>query len=194
MNKNEKIEERKQWNKRFLAAFDFLAKKMEVTQGRLAEMLESNGSLISAYKSGVKRASEDIMQRLVDASDGELNINYMLWLSDYMLSKNVPIQESKEIKNRKYNPDYDLIKEREKVTVDEMSDRDKYMHALESQIADLRCQLVDKANIIESKDQIIKNLENEIAKLNLELQKQGITDYMFPIGVADNKEYDSTHV
>lgn len=210
MGEDEKIEERKQWNQRFLAAFKYLSKKLNVTQEKLAKMIESNSSLISAYKRGVKRASEDIMQRLVDASKGKLNINYMLWLSDYMLSENVPLSEYAEIKDRKDNPDYDIIQKRREnmdkmadeslrhaqllLAGDKPSDKDETIRVLKDQVADLRSQLVDKDNVIETQKQLIDTIRQQLSDAQIELQKRGIGNYPFPIGVADNKDTDITRV
>ena len=112
MDKNDKIEDKKRSNGRFLSAFAYLMKSKHLNQGELAKMLGSNSSLISDYKSGKKRASEETMNALARVSGGRLNVDYMLGDSDYMLLENVPEDEIIEIQRRRDNPDYDLMKDR----------------------------------------------------------------------------------
>jgi transcriptional regulator with XRE-family HTH domain len=59
MDENEKIEERKRENGRFLSAFKYMMKANGLTQDELAKRMGKSSSLISDYKSGKKRVSED---------------------------------------------------------------------------------------------------------------------------------------
>lgn len=112
MDENEKIEERKRENGRFLSAFKYMMKANGLTQDELAKRMGKSSSLISDYKSGKKKVSEDTMRELALISGSKLNLNYMLGYSDYILLENVPQEEFMEISARRNNPDYERMKEK----------------------------------------------------------------------------------
>lgn len=109
-----KINENKHSNERFLRAFDFLCGLKGVTAGQLAKMIGTNGSLISAYRSGKKKASDDMMDRLLRASQGKIYRRYLTGHSDFMLLANVPDEQFLEDERREENPDYDVMQSRTK--------------------------------------------------------------------------------
>lgn len=111
MEEKEKMEIRKRENGRFLYAFNYTMKAKNLTQAQLAKKMGKNSSLISDYKSGKKKVTEDTMNELYIASGCKLNVNYMLGFSNYILLENVPPEELVEIERRRNNPDYDLLNE-----------------------------------------------------------------------------------
>lgn len=104
-----KINENKHSNERFLRAFDYLCGLKGVSAGQLAKMIGTNGSLISAYRSGKKKASTDMMDRLLRASQGKIYRRYLTGHSDFMLLANVPDEQFLEDERREENPDYDVM-------------------------------------------------------------------------------------
>lgn len=108
-----KLEENKEWNARFLRAFDYLCKEKFLKQFELAKLMGTNSSLISAYRNGTKRASEDIMQRLGQAWGGRLYMPYLTGESDYMLIESMSDKVFNEEQQKVNNPDYMVKHEQE---------------------------------------------------------------------------------
>lgn len=131
-----KINENKYSNERFLRAFDYLCGLNGVTAGQLAKMIGTNGSLISAYRSGKKKASDDMMDRLLRASQGKIYRRYLTGHSDFMLLANVPDEQFLEDERREKNPDYDIIhSHQEKQSVKELpSWADTFMSIMSEQV------------------------------------------------------------
>lgn len=90
MTPNEKLEQRKKENTPFLAAFERLCRERKITQAELARQMGTNSSLISSYRAGEKRASDDIKSRLVEQYAGRLNRPFLDGDSDYMLIADIP--------------------------------------------------------------------------------------------------------
>jgi len=111
-----KIEQNKQWNERFLRAFDYVCAMKRINQTMLAKEMRTNGPLISDYRSGKKRASEDMFRRLVVASDNKIYSRYLTGKSEYMLLSNVPDLQIIEDERRESNPDYDIMNSVEQVS------------------------------------------------------------------------------
>lgn len=108
MEKTVKNEERKRYNTPFLTAFDFYARlNTGGNQGKMAKLIGVHSSHISAYRSGDKRVSEDIMNSLIRASNGQINRYYLLGMSEYMLTENLPNDELARLQDRMFNPDHD---------------------------------------------------------------------------------------
>ena len=167
MGKNERIEDKKRRNAPFLAAFDYLISiGIAANQGELAKLLGSNGSLISAYKSGIKGVSEDMMDRLCVVSKKKLNKNFLLGLSKYMLLENVPDDEFIELNARRENPDYDLIHKHQKKV--DPTDEDFYHKRLEANadvIGMLRKDLEYFQSLVLDKDALIQEHNEQLAEL-----------------------------
>ena len=85
MDNQDKIEERKRSNGRFLSAFDYTKKCLGMTQEELAKKMGKNGSLISDYRSGKKRVSRETMLELTKVTRNGLSLDYMLGLSNHMI-------------------------------------------------------------------------------------------------------------
>ena len=112
MDNFNKLEEKRKHNERFLASFNWMKDRLHITQAELADRIGINSPLISEYKGGRKRVSVEVMESLCRVSRGKLSLAYMQNLSDYMLLENAPDEEIIEIENRRYNPDYEIMKRR----------------------------------------------------------------------------------
>jgi hypothetical protein len=173
MEKDSRIEDKKRYNAPYLRAFDYLAKEMRVTQGKLVEMMKGNSSFISAYRSGTKRVGFDYMKRLCEVfiiyfkGERHLNMRYLEGTSQYMLVENIPDEEIHEIMQRDGDPDYDVIKQRNQKEVQPISYsyKDEYIETLKSQMADLRIQLNDNMKRLDEKDEYIAILKRENERL-----------------------------
>jgi hypothetical protein len=173
MEKDSRIEDKKRYNAPYLRAFDYLAKEMRVTQGKLVEMMKGNSSFISAYRSGTKRVGFDYMKRLCEVfsiyfkGERHLNMRYLEGTSQYMLVENIPDEEIHEIMQRDGDPDYDVIKQRNQKEVQPISYsyKDEYIETLKSQMADLRIQLNDNMKRLDEKDEYISILKRENERL-----------------------------
>jgi hypothetical protein len=173
MEKDSRIEDKKRYNAPYLRAFDYLAKEMRVTQGKLVEMMNGNSSFISAYRSGTKRVGFDYMKRLCEIfsiyfkGERHLNMRYLEGTSQYMLVENIPDEEIHEIMQRDGDPDYDVIKQRNQKEVQPISYsyKDEYIETLKSQMADLRIQLNDNMKRLDEKDEYIAILKRENERL-----------------------------
>jgi hypothetical protein len=173
MEKDSIIEDKKRYNAPYLRAFDYLAKEMRVTQGKLVEMMKGNSSFISAYRSGTKRVGFDYMKRLCEVfsiyfkGERHLNMRYLEGTSQYMLVENIPDEEIHEIMQRDGDPDYDVIKQRNQKEVQPISYsyKDEYIETLKSQMADLRIQLNDNMKRLDEKDEYIAILKRENERL-----------------------------
>jgi hypothetical protein len=184
MVEEEKIEERKRDNAPFLRAFQFLLDQNVASgKGELAKKIGIQPGLISLYAKGIKRVSEETKMSLVRISRANINMNYLMGKSQYMLLANVPDDEIVEMEMRRDNPDYDLMEARKAEKED--AAKDELIATLKSQIADLRIQLVDKQNVIEAKDQLIDSLKMQINNMMSEMQIRGISTYPFEMGVSE---------
>ena len=162
MAEDSRIEEKKRYNKPFLAAFDYLAKiKTNGNQGEMAKLIGTSSPHVSDWRAGKKRVSEDMMMALARVSCGKINMHYLKGESQYMLLENVPEDEMFDYAMRRDNPDYDVIKER-------------------------------KERIIESQKQHIQSLEKQIADLRNQVeflqQSNRLEKYPFPMGTAEGLE------
>jgi hypothetical protein len=173
MSKDSRNEDKKRYNVPYLRAFDYLAKEMRVTQGKLVEMMNGNSSFISAYRSGTKRVGFDYMKRLCEVfsiyfkGERHLNMRYLEGTSQYMLVENIPDEEIHEIMQRDEDPDYDIIKQRNQKETQPISYsyKDEYIETLKSQMADLRIQLNDNMKRLDEKDEYIAILKRENERL-----------------------------
>lgn len=108
MEKTAKNEERKIYNTPFLTAFDFYARlNTGGNQGKMAKLIGVHSSHISAYRSGDKRVSEDVMDSLIRASKNQINKYYLLGMSEYMLMENLPDDELARLQDKMFDPDHD---------------------------------------------------------------------------------------
>ena len=158
MDKINRIEEKKSYNERFIASFNWMMRKMNITQAELAKLIGINSPMVSEYKSGRKRVSLDTMCSLIRVSQGELSLAYMQGLTDYMLLANTPDEEIIEIQNRRDNPDYDLMKRNDQQdTVPEQSGS--------VQPSDIPAWADSLINLVSQNTAIIQDLRIENAQL-----------------------------
>ena len=194
MAEDSRIEEKKRYNKPFLAAFDYLAKiKTNGNQGEMAKLIGTSSPHVSDWRAGKKRVSEDMMMALARVSCGKINMHYLRGESQYMLLENVPEDEMFDYAMRRDNPDYDVIKERKKSEPQKIDvNTNDYIRTLKEQVTDIRIQLNDKERIIESQKQHIQSLEKQIADLRNQVeflqQSNRLEKYPFPMGTAEGLE------
>lgn len=218
MTEEEKFEERKKYNTPFLRVFDYLAKEKMMNQGHFAEVIDSESGYISLLRKGKKKVGPDYVARIAAEfakhfdDQQHLNPDFIEGKSPYMIIENVPDDEVLEKINRDGNPDYDLVKQRkqteqsptrsletsfmlEKVlslAIDEIkASTNKTIAALEDQIAeqkrtidDLRKQVADL-----QKDKASLQVTVEVLQ-----QREGLGTFIFPPGVADKGDQESTRV
>jgi transcriptional regulator with XRE-family HTH domain len=122
MGKIENDELRKLKNANFMKAFKFVATKLKMNQGQLAEAIGSKSAYISNFSKGLRPVPEETIDALVNISakipNGQIFREYLLGNSDIMLLANVTDEEMTDAKRRATNPDYDVmqarLKEKEK--------------------------------------------------------------------------------
>ena len=116
MGKIENDELRKQKNANFMKAFKFVATKLKMNQGQLAEAIGSKSAYISNFSSGIRPVPEETIDALVDISakipNGQIFREFLLGNSDIMLLANVTDEEMADAKRRATDPDYDAIQAR----------------------------------------------------------------------------------
>jgi uncharacterized coiled-coil protein SlyX len=218
MTEEEKFEERKKYNAPFLRVFDYLAKEKMMNQGQFAKVIDSESGYISLLRNGKKKVGPDYVARIAAEfakhfdDQQHLNPDFIEGKSPYMIIENVPDDEVLEKINRDGNPDYDLVKQRkqqeplptssletsfmlEKVlslAIDEIkASTNKTIAALEDQIAeqkrtidDLRKQVADL-----QKDKTSLQVTVEVLQ-----KREGLGTFIFPPGVADKGDQESTRV
>jgi hypothetical protein len=165
MGKIDNIEQRKQKNAPFCKAFDYIAELKEVSDKVLAERIGSKGPYISMYRAGKKPVPMEVMENLVLQSEGELNMEFLLGNSDYMLLRNVPDDEMVAIQMRKGNPDYDVMQERlkakERQLDKDMAPAMPYIDPSSQQNASLSAYI-----------QLTNRLDDDLKKKELEMQER----------------------
>ena len=122
MGKIENDELRKLKNANFMKAFKFVATKLKMNQGQLAESIGSKSAYISNFSKGLRPVPEETIDALVNISakipNGQIFREYLLGNSDIMLLANVSDEEMADAKRRATDPDYDAmqarLKEKEK--------------------------------------------------------------------------------
>jgi transcriptional regulator with XRE-family HTH domain len=122
MGKIENDELRKLKNANFMKAFKYVADKLKMNQGQLAEAIGSKSAYISNFSSGIRPVPEETVDALVNISakipNGQIFREYLLGNSDIMLLANVTDEEMIAAKRRATDPDYDVmqarLKEKEK--------------------------------------------------------------------------------
>ena len=211
MDSEQKIEERKRWNKPFLRAFNYLLdENYASTKGELCKMVGIEPGLISRYNNGTKKVSVDTMNALARVSGGRLNINYMLGKSDYMLIANVP---DDEILNSN-NPDREVIEKRKQEeqgrkasSIDESSQMNASIAAyvqltnrlsddlkkkeieMEERLAEKNARIAELKDTIAAKEEVIKARDARIKELERKIAEYAMNDLSrlpFPVGAADD--------
>ena len=116
MGKIENDELRKLKNANFMKAFKYVASKLKMNQGQLAEAIGSKSAYISNFSKGLRPVPEETIDALVDISakipNGQIFREFLLGNSDIMLLANVTDEEMIAAKRRATDPDYDVMQER----------------------------------------------------------------------------------
>ena len=163
MGRKDNIELRKQKNAPFCKAFDYIAELKEVSDKVMAELIGSKGPYISMYRAGTKPVPMEVMENLVRKSDGELNMDYLLGNSDYMLLRNVPDEEMVEMQLRKGNPDYEVMKR--------AKDNEQQSHTDYPSIPTIDPSSQQNASIV-AYVQLANFLTNDLKKKEIEMQER----------------------
>ena len=122
MGKIENDKLRKLKNANFMKAFKYVADKLKMNQGQLAEAIGSKSAYISNFSKGIRPVPEETIDALVNVSakipNGQIFTEYLHGNSDIMLLANVTDEEMIAAKRRATDPDYDAmqarLKEKEK--------------------------------------------------------------------------------
>ena len=210
MEEKEKFKANKRHNAPFLRALDVLMKEKNINQAQAAELLDTKSGTFSDYKSGKKKAGEEMYGRIARAFGGRLNMRYLTGESEYMMLANVPDEEILEYTMRDGNPDYDVQKKAkttspanaEPVThIDPMSQANATISAYIEAIESLKRELRTKDELLAEKDSRLAEKDERIAELkahNIELRHQldqyqdaDIDRYPFHIGTAEGENYSN---
>ena len=116
MGKIENDELRKLKNANFMKAFKYVAAKLKMNQGQLADAIGSKSAYISNFSKGLRPVPEETIDALVNISakipNSQIFREYILGNSDIMLLENVTDEEMIAAKRRSTDPDYDVMQER----------------------------------------------------------------------------------
>lgn len=185
MGKIENDEQRKLKNANFMKAFKYVAAKLKMNQGQLAEAIGSKSAYISNFSKGLRPVPEETIDALVDISaqipNGQIFREYLYGNSDIMLLANVSDEEMTDAKRRAMNPDYDVMqarmKEKEKQLDTNISQNMPYIDPASQQNAsisayiqltnrltdDLKKKEIELAERLAEKDARIADLQRTIA-------------------------------
>jgi len=185
MGKIENDELRKIRNEHFIRAFEFIAKKKGIGQGKLAELIGSKSAYISNFRKGLRPIPEETIEELIRVSafvpGCQIYEGFLRGNSEIMLLKNVSDEELVQSQLRDSNPDYDVMerhrKESEKkdeLTPASSVDASSAINAAIAAYAELTNRLKqemadrlsDKDTIIAEKQALIVALEQTIVDKN----------------------------
>jgi len=190
MGKIENDELRKIRNEHFIRAFEFIAKKKGIGQGKLAELIGSKSAYISNFRKGLRPIPEETIEELIRVSafipGCQIYEEFLRGNSEIMLLKNVSDEELVQAQLRGSNPDYDVMERYRK----ESEKKDDMTHAssvdassainaaiaayvklyefAESKLADKEKEMADR---LADKDSIIAEKQARIVAL-----EQSVTD------------------
>lgn len=210
MTEQNRIEMNKMNNKPFITAFKYFAGILtERSQKRLCELMGIPSSRISEYNTGKKPVSEEAINALirVSAKHGrQIYSEYLHGNSDIMLLENVTDEEMADAEMRKNNPDYELIKSRKKRGEENHTDQSSLINAAlaakDDAIESLKRELQTKDETIQAlrdqlatKDQLIAEQKARLIDYRRIIDAQGVlSDFHFPVGVADKRDSEPTRV
>ena len=182
MGKIENDELRKIRNEHFIRAFEFIAKKKGIGQGKLAEMIGSKSAYISNFRKGLRPIPEETIEELIRVSafipGCQIYEEFLHGNSEIMLLKNVSDEEMVQAQLRNSNPDYDVLenyrKESEKKDEPTPASSVDASSAINAAIAayveltnrlkqEMSDRLADKDAIIAEKQARIATMEQAIA-------------------------------
>jgi transcriptional regulator with XRE-family HTH domain len=169
MGKVENDELRKLKNANFLKAFKYVASKLKMNQGQLAEAIGSKSAYISNFSSGIRPVPEETIDALVNISakipNGQIFREYLLGNSDIMLLANVTDEEMIAAKRRATDPDYDVmqerLKEKEKQLDTDISQNMRYIDPSSQQNATITAYV-----------QLTNRLSDDLKKKEIEMEER----------------------
>ena len=200
-------------NELFRVAVDYLFREKKVgSQKELAEKIGITEPSLSRVMNGGRIVSDKTLHKMNEAFGGIFNMAYFrgedpqcMLMEDLIYYKQHPeerlVFDKSHVSTTTTTPkepapqaiDYTFLIEKavEKAT----AYADKTIAALEKQIADKDHQIDRLEKEVEVKDATIEKLQDRILDLERLLSKNThITDYPFPIGVADERKLDPNRV
>lgn len=178
MDNNEKIEERKNENRPFLAAFEVLKKEKKTKQGKLAKELGTNSSLISAYKAGQKKVSADMLERIMKAFNGRLSYKFLIGQSPDMC-----VDDEQAIKKTTFeHVDFSSLINAT------LAAKDETITSLIRELETKNALIQDLRKRMEEKEAYMLILKEKIAELKQKNAEYQLAEYPFAVGAADPKE------
>lgn len=210
MGKIENDELRKLKNANFMKAFKYVADKLKMNQGQLAEAIGSKSAYISNFSKGLRPVPEDTIEALVAISaqipNGQIFTEYLHGNSGIMLLANVTDEEMVAAKRRATDPDYDVmqarLKEKEKQLDTAISQTMPYIDPASQQNAsisayiqltnrltdDLKKKEIEMAERLAEKDAHIAALERTIKD-----KESRIVDLERQLAVATTSDLSHYH-
>jgi transcriptional regulator with XRE-family HTH domain len=162
--------DKKARNERFLNAVDHLfQEKLVINQTDLCQKVGIGVASYSRIKTGVRIVSDDTIRKMNDAFNGIFNLAYFRGDSDVLLA-NQP-EPAKEPADVRY--------------IDNESMLNALIAAKDETIYALQQQLAAKDELIQAKDDLIAGLRSQLAALRTQVDEKKISDYPFPMGVAE---------
>lgn len=174
MESDKKIEEKKQGNAPFLAAFEYVRTRLSLTKGKMCELLNIKAPRLSEWDRGEKSVPYAVKCALVRISVlrniGEISMDFLDGYTEIMLLENIPDDELTEIKRRRSNPDYDKLKARREEKENESTVNESYGMPTPSSM--FNAHLAQQAESVEAfhialsaKDEILKERNERIKEL-----------------------------
>ena len=162
--------DKKARNERFLNAVDHLfQEKLVINQTDLCQKVGIGVASYSRIKTGARIVSDDTIRKMNDAFNGIFNLAYFRGDSDVLLA-NQP-EPAKEPADVRY--------------IDNGSMLNALIAAKDETIYALQQQLAAKDELIQAKDDLIAGLRSQLAALRTQVDEKKISDYPFPMGVAE---------
>lgn len=165
MGKIENDERRKLKNANFLKAFKYVADKLKMNQGQLAESIGSKSAYISNFSKGIRPVPEETIDALVNISakipNGQIFREYLLGNSDIMLLANVTDEEMIAAKRRATDPDYDVMQARQKQLDANIAQNLPYIDPSSQQNASITAYV-----------QLTNRLSDDLKKKEIEMQER----------------------
>lgn len=177
MGKIENDELRKIRNEHFIRAFEFIAKKKGIGQGKLAELIGSKSAYISNFRKGLRPIPEETIEELIRVSafvpGCQIYEGFLRGNSEIMLLKNVSDEELVQSQLRDSNPDYDVMErhrkeseKKDKLTPASSVDASSAINAAIAAYAELTNRLKQEiSERLADKDTIIAEKQSRIVAL-----------------------------
>lgn len=194
MVKDKDMEEKRRANANFLAAFDYVRERLDVSQKELCKLIGSKSPYISFYRNGKfpvpDKTKYALVQISVERGIGQISVDYLDGYTDIMLLSNIPEKELAEIKMRRSNPDYDAIQKRLKEKehqidnsisqaipyIDPSSQQNAsisaYIQLTNRLDADLKKMEIEMKERLSEKDDLISSLQRTIADKELIIKEK----------------------